>query len=191
MSAQERERLVVIKAVGEKRLKQGQAAKRLGLSVRQIKRLVKAHRQEGAKGLVSRSRGRASHRRIVQAERDHMIGLIARHYADFGPTRAREYLRERHGFTRSVETLRQWMIEATLWREKRARHERPFQLRERRACEGDLIQIDGSPHAWLEDRGPRCTLIAFVDDATSKRSSSALCAGRDEPRVSWGAACLR
>ena len=86
MSAQERERLTIIKAVGEKRLKQGQAAERLGLSVRQIKRLVKAHRQEGAKGLVSRRRGRASHRRIAQAERDHMIGLIARHYADFGPT---------------------------------------------------------------------------------------------------------
>ncbi|SRR5712692_5249139 len=109
MSAQERERLMVIKAVGEKRLKQRQAGERLGLSVRQIKRLVKAHRQAGAKGLVSRHRGRPSHRRIAQTEHDRILGLIRRHYSDFGPTLAAEYLRDQHGFRHSIETLRQWM----------------------------------------------------------------------------------
>jgi transposase len=166
MSARERDRLRVIEAVRERRLKQSQAAQRLGLSVRQIKRLVRAHRSEGARGLVSKRRGRPSNRRIGRAEQERVIATVREHYRDFGPTLASEYLEERHGFTRSVETLRQWMIQAEIWRPKRARHKRAFQLRERRAAVGELVQLDGSPHHWLEDRGPRCTLIAFIDDAS-------------------------
>jgi len=168
MSAMERDRLRVVEAVRERRLKQSQAAQRLGLSVRQIKRLVRAHRTQGARGLVSKRRGRPSNRRIDPAECERVIATMREHYRDFGPTLAAEYLEERHGFTRSRETLRQWMIQAELWQAKRLRRKRPFQLRERRAAEGELVQIDGSPHAWLEDRGPRCTLIAFIDDATGK-----------------------
>jgi transposase len=168
MSAKERERLRVIEAVGEKRLKQAAAAKRLGLSVRQVKRLVRAHRQAGASGLVSRRRGQPSNRRIGQTEREVVLAQVRARYADFGPTLAAEYLRSYQGYTRSVETLRQWMIEDGLWQPKRQRRQRPFQLRERRACVGELVQIDGSPHDWLEQRGPRCTLIAFIDDASGR-----------------------
>ena len=96
------------------------------------------------------------------------MALVGSLYRDFGPTLACEYLHERHGFTRSVPTLRQWMIEAELWQARTVRRKRPFQLRERRACIGELVQIDGSPHAWFEQRGARCTLIAFVDDASGR-----------------------
>lgn len=168
MSAKERERLKVVEAVREKRLRQGEAARRLGLSVRQVKRLVGAHRNAGAAGLVSRRRGRPSNRRITQAEREQVLAIVRTHYADFGPTLAAEYLAGYHRFERSVETLRGWMIEEGLWKPKRQRRQRPFQLRERRAGVGELVQIDGSPHAWFEQRGPRCTLIVFVDDATGR-----------------------
>lgn len=169
MSGKERGRLKVIDAVREKRLTQDAAAQRLGLSIRQVKRLVRAYREGGTKGLISKRRGRPSNRRIGDAERERVLAQVRSRYADFGPTLAAEYLREEHGFTRSVETLRRWMIGDDLWQAKRQRHKRPFQLRERRACMGELVQIDGSPHAWLEERGPRCTLIAFVDDATGRQ----------------------
>ncbi|MCX7692479.1 MAG: ISNCY family transposase [Tepidimonas taiwanensis] len=168
MSAKERDRLKVVEAVADKRLKQGEAARRLGLSVRQVKRLVRAWRQAGAAGLVSKRRGRPGNRRIGQAEREAVLACVRSRYADFGPTLAAEYLTSFHGFTRSVETLRQWMIEDGLWAPKRQRRKRPFQLRERRACVGELVQIDGSPHDWFEGRAPRCCLIAFIDDATGR-----------------------
>jgi hypothetical protein len=168
MSTTERDRLRVIEAVCERRMKQGQAGERLGLSVRQIKRLVRAYRGHGARALISVRRGRPSNRRIAPSECEHFIDLVRRHYRDFGPTLACEYLTERHGFTRSVPTLRAWMIDAGLWQARSVRRKRPFQLRERRPALGELIQIDGSPHAWFEQRGPRCTLIIFVDDATGR-----------------------
>lgn len=168
MSARERDRLRVIEAVNERRMRQSQAGERLGLSVRQIKRLVRAFRRDGAEALVSVRRARPSNRRIAQPERAHFLDLVRRHYRDFGPTLACEYLCERHGFTRSVPTLRNWMMEAQLWQARSVHRKRPFQLRERRAALGELVQIDGSPHAWLETRAPRCSLIIFVDDATGR-----------------------
>lgn len=168
MSEKERSRLKVIEAVVEKRLRQVEAAAHLGLSIRQIKRLMRAHREEGAAGLVSKRRGRPSNRRIGEDEREGVLDCVRTRYSDFGRTLAAEYLRAFHGFTRSVETLRQWMTDGGLWEAKRQRRKRPFQLRERRACIGELVQIDGSPHAWLEERGPRCTLIAFIDDASGR-----------------------
>jgi hypothetical protein len=109
-----------------------------------------------------------SNRRIAARERARIVGLVGRHYADFGPTLACEYLSERHGYEHSRETLRQWMIGAALWRPKRVREKRVHQLRERRSRVGELVQIDGSPHAWLEQRGPRLSLIIFVDDASGR-----------------------
>ena len=167
MSAKERERLVVVRAVGEGRLKQAAAAERLGVSVRQVKRLVRAWRGSGAAGLVSKRRGQPSARRIDEQSKRGWIDLIRQRYPDFGPTLACEQLAEHHAFTHSRETLRGWMIEAGLWKDKRVRARRVFQLRQRCPAVGELVQIDGSPHAWLEDRAPRCTLIIFVDDATS------------------------
>lgn len=168
MNTRERDRLRVIEAVCERRLKQGQGATRLGVSVRQVKRLVRAYRRDGARALLSRRRGRPSNRRISASERERFVGLVRRLYRDFGPTLACEYLNERHGFTRSVPTLRRWMVEAELWQARTLPRKRPFQLRERRAALGELIQIDGSPHAWFEARAGRCTLIIFVDDATGR-----------------------
>ena len=166
MSAKERERLRVIEAVAERRMTQREAARRLALSVRQVKRLCRAHRRRGTAGLLSRLRGRPSNHRIAAREQRRILALLRAHYADFGPTLAAEYLAERHGYTHSVETLRQWMIGAQLWQPARAAKRRLHQLRERRRCVGELVQIDGSPHAWLEQRGPRCSLLAFIDDAS-------------------------
>jgi transposase len=168
MSGKERERYRLVQAIMERRLTQSRVAERLEVSVRQVKRWVRAVREEGAAGLVSRKRGQPSHRRIDEDEREAVLACVRERYADFGPTLAAEYLRDDHGFARSVETLRQWMIQAQLWKPHRRHKKRVFQRRERRACVGELVQIDGSPHAWLEDRGPRCTLLAFIDDATGR-----------------------
>ena len=94
--------------------------------------------------------------------------LLRLRYADFGPTLAAEKLRELHGLPLGVETLRQWMIADGLWRRRKDRRQRVFQPRPRRACLGELVQIDGSEHWWFEDRGPPCTLLVFIDDATGR-----------------------
>ena len=176
MNAKERVRLVTVRLVGEGKLWQAQAAERLVMSVRQVKRLVRAWRAQGAAGLVSKRPGRSSVQRVAQATREHFIGLVRQHCADYGPTLACEDLRRHHGLTNSRESLRGWMIEAGLWKDKPVRHKRVFQLRPRCPAVGELVQINGSPHAWLEGSGPRCTLIIFVDDA-----SSALVYARFEP----------
>ena len=168
MSRKELTRLEIIHAVLERRMRQSQAALRLRLSVRQIKRLCRAYREEQAQGLVSKRRGRASNRRIPEAERERYLALVRQHYPDFGPTLAAEYLCREHGFVYSAETLRGWMIGAGIWRAKTAVRKRPHPPRERRPRIGELIQIDGSPHDWFEGRAPRCCLIAFIDDATSR-----------------------
>jgi hypothetical protein len=158
----------VIQAVTDRHLTQAQAAEQLRLSTRQVKRLVRRYRADGAAGLASRRRGCPSNNRIGAAVRAEYLGVVRTSYPDFGPTLAHEKLVEQHGFRHSVETLRQWMIADGLWRTRAARAPRPFQLRERRSCRGELVQIDGSPHDWFEGRAPRCTLIVFIDDATGE-----------------------
>ena len=140
----------------------------LGLKRRQVFRLLDRMRAEGAAGLISRKRGKPSNRRHSAKLREQIIAIVREHYADFGPTLAREYLIERHGVTVSCETLRQLMIEAGLWKDRDARRPRPYQPRYRRDCRGELIQVDGSKHWWFEDRGPQCTLLVYIDDATSE-----------------------
>lgn len=167
MSIEERERSHLVGQTQEKHLSQRQASERLGIGVRQFKRLVRSWKQQGDAGLVSRQRGRASNNRLASGERERIAELLRDKYPDFGPTLAVEKLLERDGIAVSAETVRQMQIAMGLWRPKKRRHKRVFQLRERRPRFGELIQIDGSPHAWLEGRGPRCTLIVFIDDATS------------------------
>lgn len=152
----------------EGRLSQREASERLGIGVRQVKRLVRAWRTHGDAGLVSRQRGRPSHRRMSEALRLRIGGLLAGKYAGFGATLAAEKLTTIEGIQVSAETVRQLQIALGLWRPKRRRARRVFQLRERRARFGELIQIDGSPHDWFEGRGPRCALIVFIDDATGR-----------------------
>lgn len=168
MSVEERERSHVVRQAIECHLSQQECAERLGIGVRQFKRLVRAWRRDGAAGLVSRQRGRPSHNRLADEQRSQILSLLREKYEDFGPTLAAEMLLELDGVAVSRETIRQMQIGAGLWKPKRRRARRVFQTRERRARLGELVQIDGSPHAWFEDRAPRCTLIVFIDDATSR-----------------------
>jgi transposase len=168
MSGSERERAHVVHQALEHRLGQREASERLGISVRQFKRLVHSWREEGDAGLVSRQRGQASHNQLAAVQRSRISGLLKVQYPDFGPTLAAEKLLELDGIAVSRETVRQLQVGLGLWKPKSRRARRVFQLRERRPRFGELIQIDGSPHDWFEGRAPRCTLIVFIDDATSR-----------------------
>ena len=169
LSMRESDRAGVIGQVAEKRLRQREAAERLGLGVRQVKRLLARYRERGPSGLVLGHRGKPSNNAMAAAARREAVELVRKRYPDFGPTFAREKLVEDHGYRLSVGTLRRWMIADGLWRAKARREVRAHQSRPRRECLGDLVQIDGSPHAWFEDRGPACALIVYVDDATTRR----------------------
>lgn len=140
----------------------------LGVCRRQVYRLLDRLRADGPEGLVSWKRGRPSNRSVKAEMRNQILGLVRQHYHDFGPTLATEYLAERHQITISHETLRKWMIQEGLWKDRDARRPRPYQPRYRRDCRGELVQVDGSKHWWFEDRGPQCTLLVFIDDATSE-----------------------
>ena len=168
MSMRELDRLRVIQAVAEHQLKPGRAAERLCVSVRQIERLVLRYRADGARGLVSGKRARASNHRLPDGVAQRALALIRERYADFGPTLACEKLRECHGIELAVETIRSLMTAAGLWVPRKQRPPRIHQPRNRRSCLGELIQIDGSDHRWFEDRAPACTLLVFVDDATGR-----------------------
>lgn len=168
LSRKELDRLQMMTRIAEKRLSRTRAAELLGMSERQVRRLYAAYVAHGPAGLASCKRGRPSHRRLPQATRDQVLGLIREHYGDFGPTFACEKLVEVHGLRIGVETVRLWMIEAGIWLSRSRRARRSYQPRERRACVGELVQIDGSRHAWFEDRGPACTLLVYIDDATSR-----------------------
>lgn len=168
MSLVERERCVVVLALAEFRLSQKDAGARLGIGVRQVKRLLRIWRKHGDAGLVSRQRGRASPRRLGAETEAKIVALLQGPYQGFGPTLAAEKLFEREKISISRESVRLLQVKHKLWRPKRRREKRVFQLRERRPRFGELIQIDGSPHDWFEGRGPRCTLIVFIDDATGR-----------------------
>jgi transposase len=168
MSTKEAQRFALIQQVLSKTTTQRAAARALGLSERQIKRLCRNVREHGASGLISQRRGQISNRRIGQLQRDHFVGLVRQHYGDFGPELAREYLAQEHGFAYSTETLRNWMIQDGLWQSKPRKAKRLHSPRQRRARRGELVQIDGSHHDWFEGRAPKCCLIAFIDDATGE-----------------------
>ncbi|GLC98088.1 transposase [Cupriavidus sp. TA19] len=168
VSMRELDRLKIVQAVVDGQLRPGVAAERLEITDRQFRRLLERYRQEGASGLVSRRRGRPSNNRMPADRESVALGLIREHYADFGPTLAAEKLRERHGLMLSKETIRRLMTVAGLWVPRKQRPPKVYQPRNRRACYGELIQIDGSDHRWFEDRAPACTLLVYVDDATSQ-----------------------
>jgi Homeodomain-like domain len=164
----ELDRLQVLTQLAERRLTRRRAAALLGVSARQVRRVYRRFQACGAAGGASRHRGRPSNRRLADMTRAQALALIRERYPDFGPTFAQEKLTEDHGFTLSIETLRGWMIAAGLWVPRTQRLRRSYPPRPRRACLGELGQLDGSDHAWFEDRGPTCTLLVYVDDATSR-----------------------
>lgn len=168
MSMKETERITIMDNLIGKRIKQEHASRQLGVSIRQVQRMVKRYRQKGVLGLVHQSRGRVGNRALLQEKKEQIVSIIRKQYADFGPTLACEKLAERDGILVSRETVRKLMIGEQLWKAKQRKEVIIHTYRERRSCVGELVQLDGSPHKWFEDRGDSCTLIAYIDDATSR-----------------------
>jgi transposase len=168
MSTKELSRLEVIQRLKAKRLRQIEAAQLLGVGVRQVKRLLRAYRCLGAAGLVSKRRGQPSPNQLDEQVKGKALSLLQGKYKGFGPTLACEKLVEVEGLSISDESVRRLMIAEGLWKVRKTAKRVVHQMRERRACVGELVQIDGSPHAWFEERGPVCTLLVLIDDATGK-----------------------
>lgn len=167
MSLRETKRLKIIQSAIDRQITQKSVSAILELSDRQVRRLVERVREEGARGIIHRSRGRPSNRRLCDKVKEKVIKLYTRQYPDFGPTLASEKLLERDGIRISDETLRKWLLEEGLW-EKRRRRSAYRQWRPRRSCFGAMVQMDGSHHDWLEGRGPSLVLMGHIDDATNK-----------------------
>jgi transposase len=168
MSKGEINRLEVMGQLQEKRMGQRAAAEILGVSMRQVKRLLRAYRREGAAGMVSKQRGQPSHHQLDRKTEQAAIDLLHGRYLDFGPTLAHEKLVELEGLKLGLGSVRKIMIEEGLWKAKKVRKVEVHQMRERRACLGELEQMDGTDHEWFERRGERCTLLVMIDDATGQ-----------------------
>lgn len=167
MSERELQRIEVLSKVLEGRMTVVSAAHVLDLTTRQVQRLLKAFQAEGAAALRHKARGRPSNHRYVAGVGELAVRLVREHYLDFGPTLTAEKLAANHDLVVSRETLRKWMAEAGIWLSRKQR--RTFhQPRLRRESYGELVQIDGSDHRWFEARSDPCTLLVFIDDATSK-----------------------
>jgi len=167
MSDKEINQVEIFEKLKRREIRQKKVSEILSLSVRQIRRKLHGYRTYGAKSLAHKSRGKQSNRKISQAVIDSVINIVKEKYPDFGPTLAHEKLVENHEISFSVEKLRQEMIEFGIWKSKQRRKAHIHQLRERRACFGELVQLDGSPHDWFESRAPVCNLNVMIDDATS------------------------
>ena len=169
MTQADRDRLVALKKVNKKLITQREAAEEVGLSIRQVQRLLDAVKERGDKAVVHGLLGKPSHRKIEEKiERQAMRILAAPVYEGFGPTLASEYLHHKHGIEASKETVRQWMMRAKLWRGKKEKVKQVHLWRPRRSRFGELVQWDTSEHDWLEGRGEELYLIAMIDDATSR-----------------------
>ena len=167
MSLRELNRLKIIQGVIGREVTQAKASEVLGLTERHVRRIVKRVKAEGERGIVHKSRGRCSHRRMPEELEGRIADVVGRKYKGFGPTLASEKLLECEGIEVSKEKLRQIMMQRGLWQRKRKRREmHPW--RERKDHCGEMIQMDGSHHDWLEGRGPKLVLMGYVDDAMSR-----------------------
>ena len=167
MTSRELDKLRVIRQVLEHKLRWREAAEQLGMSARQIARLCVRVRTAGNQGIIHRLRDCPSNHQLPAGRLAKALELVKTRYPDFGPTFATEKLHARHHLVLSPSTLRRGMIASGLWRPRHGKI-RHRVWRPRRACVGELIQLDGSDHAWFEARGPRCVLLSYVDDATSR-----------------------
>jgi len=169
MTQVERDRLVTLKKAKKRLITQREAAGELGVSERQVKRLLKALKQRGDQAVIHGLRGRPSPRRLAEATQRKAVEILSDPiYRGFGPTLACEYLGKKHALPVSKETLRKWMIEAGLWKAHRRKPEQVHAWRPRRGRCGELVQWDTSEHDWLEGRGEKIYLIFMIDDATSR-----------------------
>lgn len=167
MSNKEISQIELFEKLVRKEIKQTKAANILDLSVRQIKRKLRQYKLSGAKSLIHQARGKISNNKISQKRLDKAIGLVKEKYWDFGPTLAHEKLVENHDFHISLSSIRREMIADGVWKPKKRRIAHVHQLRERRSCFGELVQLDGSPHDWFEGRACKCNLNVSADDATN------------------------
>jgi len=138
------------------------------MTPRHLRRLIRRYEACGPSGLCDLRQHKASPRRIPNEVKGQCLAYIREYLYDYGPTLAAEKLNEYFGLVVSKETVRQWMIEAKLWRPKQKKIPMPHPLRPRRPFLGELIQVDGSHHHWFEDRGPKACLLVFIDDATGR-----------------------
>ncbi|EHZ3054047.1 ISNCY family transposase [Salmonella enterica subsp. enterica] len=161
-------RLKIIQDVVDRRLTTQMAAQRLGISARQCRRLLLRYRESGPLGMANRRRGKPSNNQLPDGLAQYALNIIRVRYTDFGPTLACEKLAELHDVHLSKETVRSLMVKAGLWIPRKQRAPKIQQPRYRRACCGELIQIDGCDHHWFENRAPACTALVYVDDATSR-----------------------
>ncbi len=166
MSQQEAKRAQIMEQLTAGHIDQRVAAKRMDVTVRQTRRILKRYRALGVVGLISKQRGQPSNRRLPEVTATLAMHLVGQHYRDFGPTLACEKLSERHGLNLCVESTRQLMMAEGYWQPRKGAKVCVHPMRERRARLGELMQIDGSPHDWFEGRSERCTLLVFIDDAT-------------------------
>jgi len=169
MTQADRDRLVTLKKAKKKLITQRMAAEELGLSIRQVKRLLKALKKHGDKAVMHGLRGRPSNNGMTAEVRQQAVAILQLDvYRGFGPTLASEYLAKKHGIAVSRETVRKWMRAAGLWRAQKQRMEEAHLFRPRRSRCGELVQWDTSNHDWLEGRGEPVYLISMIDDATSR-----------------------
>ena len=165
VKGKELRRFHVIQQVLDGKLKQVEAAEVLGLTDRQIRRIVKRVKEEGERGVVHQGRGKPSNRQTSEEIRNQVLKLYGERYSGFGPTLASEKLCEVEGISISDETLRLWLKEDGV--PYKTRKKRPHrQWRERKGSFGEMLQMDGSEHDWLEGRGPWMVLMGYIDDAT-------------------------
>jgi hypothetical protein len=167
MSDKEVNTLKILDKIIDNRLLLSKGAHLLGVTPRHLRRLKKAYLAQGVPGLISKKRGKANHRHSTKLK-ERVLSLIQEHYTDYGPTLISEKLLEHHEILVSRETVRQWMHAAGLWRALPLKTLALHQPRHKRAKEGELVQMDGSIHDWFEERGPKCTLLVLIDDATSR-----------------------
>lgn len=159
-------RMKVLEALKRKEISQNDAAKTLGISTRQVRRLLKRYEADGITGIVHKSRERSSPLKMPTELRKKIANIIDTYYSDFGPTLVAEMLAERHNIIHHKEVMRRIMIAEGLWvKQRRRRKHRSW----RKPSEyfGQMAQTDGSYHDWFEGRGPWCRLIKFIDDATN------------------------
>lgn len=169
MTQRERDRLVALRKAKKKLITQKQAAEEIGVTERQVRRLLRKLRKKGDRVVIHELRGRPSNRKLPGEWEQRAVAILSDPvYRGFGPTLAAEHLEEKHQIAVSKETLRGWMVRAGLWRAGRRRIEEVHEWRPRRSRSGELVQWDTSDHDWLEGRGERIYLISMIDDATSR-----------------------